>query len=151
MRAEKVVLRNEVYEITRCGDEDKEEYFLEWITETVDQFGRSEPECLGYFDTRSQALQAAANHVSGQRWVNVFDVGRYYGGPEEGGWWYDAGECVDRKFAASVEEARKIRTELEAEYGNDGPGLGSVLSRGEYQVSIELLPSEGFSNYSPYQ
>ena len=27
-------------------------------------------------------------------YVGVFQVGRLYGGPEEGGWWYDAGEVV---------------------------------------------------------
>lgn len=25
-------------------------------------------------------------------YVNVYRVTRHYGGPEEGGWWYDAGE-----------------------------------------------------------
>jgi hypothetical protein len=25
-------------------------------------------------------------------WVNVYEVGQGYGGPEEGGWWFDTGE-----------------------------------------------------------
>lgn len=137
---------NNAYMLTRSEDEDTYEntFLLECINDP------DEPEYLGYFRTRIEAIQAATNHGYGFRWVNVFDVQRCYGGPEEGGWWYDAGECIDYKFAASVEEAKRIRAELEAEYVNDGPGLGSMLSRGEYQVSVDLLPSEGFSNYSPY-
>lgn len=30
----------------------------------------------------------------GTYWVNVFEVMRKYGGPEEGGWWYDTGQPV---------------------------------------------------------
>jgi len=27
-------------------------------------------------------------------YVNVYAVSRHYGGPEEGGWWYDSGDPV---------------------------------------------------------
>lgn len=27
-------------------------------------------------------------------WINIYAVERHYGGPEEGGWWYDSGTPV---------------------------------------------------------
>ena len=27
-------------------------------------------------------------------WINIYSVTRHFGGPEEGGWWYDWSECV---------------------------------------------------------
>lgn len=33
-------------------------------------------------------------YLPGTCWVNVYLVDRAYGGPEEGGWWYDTGTAV---------------------------------------------------------
>jgi hypothetical protein len=32
--------------------------------------------------------------MPGLMYLNFFSTGRYYGGPEEGGWWYDAGTPI---------------------------------------------------------
>ena len=32
--------------------------------------------------------------MAGANYVNVYEVTRHYGGPEEGGWWYNRGEPI---------------------------------------------------------
>jgi hypothetical protein len=32
--------------------------------------------------------------LTGRWWVNVYLVNRHYGGPEEGGWWFDSGQPI---------------------------------------------------------
>ena len=81
------------------------------------------------------------------RSIAVYLVERRYGGPEEGGWWYDAGTRVDDakwfrlgETAASDEEARGAAARIQAGLDRDwnvgdhaGP-LDSVLSAGRYEA-----------------
>lgn len=80
-----------------------------------------------------------AGYVEGQKWterepwtgqrvsaglvyVNVYLVHRAYGGPEEGGWWYDVGELVETRTCSNSEEAIKILVdELTKDYDADRP------------------------------
>ena len=36
-----------------------------------------------------------------QVWAVVYEVSRNYGGPEEGGWWFDSGNLVESKVFGS--------------------------------------------------
>lgn len=99
---------------------------------------------------RREALAEAFEHerIKAWRWlrlkhfvlVNVYEVHRCYGGPEEGGWWYDAGipvhtEIVWRPLAPMV------AARLENEYSNEGRReLSSVLSDGIYDVVVNDGP-----------
>lgn len=48
-------------------------------------------------------------------YINVYDVGQAYGGPEEGGWWYATGEFIKTiGTAATLEEAIAIQDAYEA-------------------------------------
>lgn len=48
------------------------------------------------------------------KYVSAYDVNRCYGGPEEGGWWYDVWEFVETLSAHTVEhEAHIARGKLE--------------------------------------
>jgi hypothetical protein len=49
--------------------------------------------------------------------VNVYEIYNLYGGPEEGGWWYEHGEPIESVRCDSMEEAVVKRDELD--YGND--------------------------------
>jgi hypothetical protein len=72
-------------------------------------------------------------------YVNVFDVTRCFGGPEEGGWWYDAGECIEsHRVAATTEEeldtmCRDLIDKLREDYPRTGKRY-SVLGGIDYDV-----------------
>jgi hypothetical protein len=79
--------------------------------------------------------------------VAVFMVDRAYGGPEEGGWWYDYGYPVkDAEMAPLLrifndeDKARayrnELQTKLDAEMNVGRVGIGSVLSDGVYQAVV---------------
>jgi hypothetical protein len=86
--------------------------------------------------------------------VSIHLVDRAFGGPEEGGWWFDYGE-PDGEFWSYT---RLFATEEEAvEYGetlnpvirrlNRGrPEISSVLSKGEYRWVIQ----DGYPHVWPH-
>ena len=83
--------------------------------------------------------------------VNVYLVDRAYGGPEEGGWWFDTGEPVFSQHVENKQTAEIIAPRLEAHYSNDGrPEISSVLSEGCYWVGIEDHPAQGWPTEQPY-
>ena len=47
--------------------------------------------------------------------VQMYEVGQAYGGPEEGGWWYDYGQPLDHWFRTTLAEAITLKEELEAD------------------------------------
>jgi hypothetical protein len=77
------------------------------------------------------------------KYVNVYDVTRCFGGPEEGGWWYDAGDCILSLECASTEEARFVARRLAAEYPTTGNRY-SVLGGDDYDVLVESHKGESF-------
>ena len=65
------------------------------------------------------------------RWLTVYHVQQAYGGPEEGGWWYNVGDRLEtvniKGFALGAERARLKRKYA---WANDPRGLYSVISEG---------------------
>src|SRR5262245_7305236 len=53
-------------------------------------------------------------------WAVVYEVDRGYGGPEEGGWWYDCGELVVSVPCRSSEEAETVADQLRDRYPRSG-------------------------------
>jgi hypothetical protein len=52
------------------------------------------------------------------RHVNAYEVGRCYGGPEEGGWWYDAGTPLGSIMVENIPENIEAgKTLLRAVFG----------------------------------
>ena len=76
--------------------------------------------------------------------VAAYDCSQRYGGPEEGGWWYDSGQLVRalrifRNEDLAYAWSRRINAKLHAR--NWGPNAGkhsytSVLSEGEVQAQV---------------
>ena len=74
--------------------------------------------------------------------VAVYLADRAYGGPEEGGWWYDCGELVRvvrlfRTEESACEYARRLNRKLRSR--RVGPNVGrrekwSMASDGEYEA-----------------
>lgn len=77
------------------------------------------------------------------RFVSVYNVGRRYGGPEEGGWYYDCYMPVSTRpvlrFRARVLQAR-LRAEHEPHAGR----------RNWYAVYVEKTPYENMTRNRPH-
>ena len=101
--------------------------------------------------------------------VAVYDVVQQYGGPEEGGWWYDAGSFVRqvRQFHnedKAVGYCRRLNDKLRSRVF--GPNQGrreftSVLSDGELRAYVRefanqreakaaAIKREGFPDRKPH-
>ena len=48
------------------------------------------------------------------RYINVYEVTRHYGGPEEGGWWYDAGDPL-ASVPVQVDDLYEVTDAMRAE------------------------------------
>lgn len=74
--------------------------------------------------------------------VAVYLVNRTYGGPAEGGWWYDEGDLVRivRVFKnedRAISFCRRLNARLNATLNAGRRPLSSVLSEGEFHARIE--------------
>ena len=109
-------------------------------------FDGREEEFVGDNDKDQSAGDELAD-VTPALYVNVYLIDRAYGGPEEGGWWYDTGELVrstqcDTEAAAEVKRAEE---EAACNVENHGkPDISSVRSEGRYAVRVE---SEAGADY----
>ncbi len=93
--------------------------------------------------------------VTPELYVNVYLHNRAYGGPEEGGWWYDTYDPVyeECRVAFTEEEAKEIHKEMlewmlqENAVRRD---VSSVISEGRYVVSVEGFPPRRLPLRRPY-
>lgn len=80
-------------------------------------------------------------------WVNTYEIGRAYGGPEEGGWWFDTGTPVVTVPCGSYASAERVQEMLTNKYPGNGQ-VGSVIyNGGDFITLIEeergkMYPSE---------
>lgn len=71
-------------------------------------------------------------------WVNVYKVTRHYGGPEEGGWWYNAGEPIHTESCDTEAEAESMKARLEQLYADQKHGnIYSVNGGVDIDVYVE--------------
>ncbi len=89
------------------------------------------------------------------KFVNVYLTDRAYGGPEEGGWWYDYGEAYsseqfigDEIFAAKI--LAVAREWCEEENRHRRSDTNSVLSQGCYVARIECHPAQDYPAEKPH-
>ena len=87
-------------------------------------------------------------------YVNTYLCGRAYGGPEEGGWWYDYGLPVPEMCGEfkTMKAARQFMTETEAqiaEINAGNPPIDSVNCEGVYEVRLEKTKPEGWPIVKP--
>lgn len=69
------------------------------------------------------------------RWVAVYQVDRQYGGPEEGGWYYDAGTLVARYHCADAATVDAVLDFAREKYPRTDARL-SVLGGDDYSVMV---------------
>jgi hypothetical protein len=116
----------------------------------------AEPEYCPFCEAERTAL--AAREPRHTYVVAVYLEDRAYGGPEEGGWWYDVGSLtrvvrVFKRECIAAAYCRKLNARLQSRAF--GPNLGrreisSVLSDGEYcaRVFADTAPA-GFPERRP--
>jgi hypothetical protein len=85
------------------------------------------------------------------RFVNVYLADRAYGGPEEGGWWYDTGELVEC-YPVPTREAEALAAALRfGKFSNEGRRpKSSVLSEGVYEIRVEKRPGHDYPTVRPH-
>lgn len=87
-------------------------------------------------------------------YINEYEINRRMGGPEEGGWTYEAGrfiECLGT--TGDFEEAEQIReqhSERLAEVNEGRRPIHSVLSDGMRMIYIEDAPGANFPDKVPH-
>jgi hypothetical protein len=85
------------------------------------------------------------------KFVNVYEVTRHYGGPEEGGWWYDWAECLEVYPVRDEEQGEQVKEWLWENYKHKKYGdISSVLGGVDIRIYIEDEPKEYESTERPY-
>lgn len=83
-------------------------------------------------------------------YVNVYHVSRHYGGPEEGGWWYNIGEVVE-SVEASVDKADEMKETLIEKHKEENEGdIYSVLGGIQVNVCVEDEPGQNYPAETPH-
>ena len=88
-------------------------------------------------------------------YVNEYETDRAYGGPEEGGWWYDTGRFIKcRGIFTERVDAHDLSVRIEKEEMRERrKGLhspGSMLSSGQWPVVlIEDHPGRDYPRERP--
>lgn len=83
-------------------------------------------------------------------YVNVYSIERCYGGPEEGGWWYNWFNCIE-SYPCRNEVSDLMQEQLEKEYNHIKHGdIYSVLGGTDLAVYIEQKPAESQTKERPY-
>jgi hypothetical protein len=82
------------------------------------------------------------------QWVNVYETTRHYGGPEEGGWWYDWNQCAESRLLFFW-QAEKVRDRLYGMYEDEGD-ISSVLGGKLYWIAIQDRKAENETKERPH-
>jgi len=84
-------------------------------------------------------------------YINVYELDRKYGGPEEGGWWFTTGTPAGTEVAFTMEDAVEIRAKIMSELVMPRHRLGSVrYAGGEFTVLIEEHSAKKFPEQWPH-
>lgn len=90
-------------------------------------------------------------------YVNIYLVNRQYGGPEEGGWWYDVGQAIEtwtvRKGRRRARRLRRMLRKAQRKCRARNRGrkpLHSVLCEGIFEAYQENMPASDFPKHRPH-
>ena len=86
--------------------------------------------------------------------VAVYAVDSSYGGPEEGGWWYDTGELIEVEIWPNQALAKDRAEALRVLFPATGKGRSFSTDREDYQVRVfdclDGLPPMYFPEERPH-
>ena len=77
--------------------------------------------------------------------VNVYEVDRCYGGPEEGGWWFDIGTVKEHFICSSHKEAKDLQHKLRIQ----DEVCRDIWDHDEFRFAIELDPGKDYPEEWP--
>ena len=80
--------------------------------------------------------------------VGVYEVTRHYGGPEEGGWWWNARAHIT-SYRCRKEDRDELCKKLSEEYVNEG-NIYSVLGGVEYEFHREFVAGQFRTKRKPH-
>lgn len=76
-------------------------------------------------------------------WVNAYAVTRHYGGPQEGGWWWNRLECIASAPYRGKAESEMLRHLMVSNLGGQAEGdIYSVLGGVSIDVYVEDARAE---------
>jgi hypothetical protein len=90
-------------------------------------------------------------------YANVYRVDQLFGGPEEGGWWYDAGEFlelesegpfIDREAAQLA--AKRIKGKFCALMNEGTRPRWSAAGSADYEVTVESHQGRSYPTRKPH-
>jgi hypothetical protein len=85
----------------------------------------------------------------GSYFVNIYQLSRECGGPEEGGWWYDTGTPVGVIPAESYAEAERLVKRYEKRYPSTGARYSMAPRESDYRIVIERTFGEPWPEHTP--
>lgn len=89
----------------------------------------------------------------GPQWVNAYAVSRNYGGPEEGGWWYDSGEPLASVPIDCDDDPEPVKARLKELIGWDkhpSQGRYSVIGGADFEIYVEDKMAQPFPERTPH-
>jgi hypothetical protein len=92
----------------------------------------------------------SVRYAEGFTFVNVYEVDRAYGGPEEGGWYYDTGRLVLSRQVPSA-DAESVRASLREQYPSTGKSSSVIYpGYGDYTIHLDSEPGADYPDYTPH-
>jgi hypothetical protein len=86
--------------------------------------------------------------------VNAYEVNRAYGGPEEGGWWYDFGRPLGSILVEdNKDEIKAAKEKLKAIFGpayENNRTRFSVLGEDNLEIYVQDHPAATFPSERPH-
>ena len=108
------------------------------ILDGLKQLGSADPVAISATPFLRDADSRLEGALERPIYINVYHVTRHYGGPEEGGWWYNAGQLVE-SVETTVGDADRVRVELHEKHNHKNEGdIYSVLGG----VLVEVTPED---------
>ena len=85
-----------------------------------------------------------------RKFVTAYEVTRHFGGPEEGGWWYNWDKPVDT-VPCEAQHAEEVRFEMESKHRHREQGdIYSVLGGTAVYIAIEDEPGASATTKRPH-
>ncbi len=95
------------------------------------------------YDTKEEAYQRVLRQTF---YVNVYERGRAYGGPEEGGWWYNVFTAKSSIQADGWEEAQGFLAILKEKFP-----APTNWRDDEYFVCLQQHYAKDYNDYAPWE
>lgn len=106
------------------------------------------PRCLPRDEDDARAWRSAHPRA---RWIAWVETWRCYGGPEEGGWWYDRSAVVRVERCDNARRARRIARRAQRDSYRPKYDRFSVLGGTDYDVLVTHDPRKLLWWHQPHR